>query len=85
MNTLINTLLNDLAYTFPASSHSPRATSCVKDTGDVYTSEIELAGFTRVCNQYPESANMPERDCTKLGHNETRYDTSMVDLNVVHN
>ena len=47
MNTLIITLLNDLTYSFPASSHSSRATSRVKDSGDVYTSEIELAGFRK--------------------------------------
>ena len=47
MNTLINTLLNDLTYAFPTSPRSSRATSRVKDSGDVYTSEIELAGFAK--------------------------------------
>ena len=47
MNTLINTLLNDLTYGSRIRPHSNAGISRVKDSGDVYTSEIELAGFSK--------------------------------------
>jgi|TARA_R110002020_G_scaffold363289_1_gene575593 HSP20 family molecular chaperone IbpA len=47
MNTLINTILNDLTYTLPVYPRSRGRISSVKDSGDVYTSEVELAGFAK--------------------------------------
>ena len=41
MNTLINTLFNDIHRITPSKR------SCVKESGDVYTSEIELPGFSK--------------------------------------
>ena len=41
MNTLINTLFNDIHRV------TPNKNSRVKDAGDVYTSEFELAGFSK--------------------------------------
>tara|TARA_R110000824_G_scaffold149393_1_gene319682 strand:- start:180 stop:500 length:321 start_codon:yes stop_codon:yes gene_type:complete len=41
MNTLIDTLFNDIHRI------SPNKSSRVKELGDVYTSEFELAGFSK--------------------------------------
>ena len=41
MNNLINTLFNDIHRI------TPNKTSRIKESGDVYTSEIELAGFSK--------------------------------------
>jgi len=46
MNTLINTLFNDLNVLSPRDLMI-RKTSCVSDQGDVYTAEVELAGFSK--------------------------------------
>jgi|TARA_B100001964_G_C14130567_1_gene552673 HSP20 family molecular chaperone IbpA len=43
MNSLINTLFNDLTsqtFTKPITSH-------ISDTGDVYSAEVELPGFAK--------------------------------------
>jgi len=41
MNTLINTLFNDIHRA------TPNKRSRIKESGDVYTSEIELPGFSK--------------------------------------
>jgi hypothetical protein len=41
MNTLIDTLFNDIHRITPTKN------SRIKESGDVYTSEIELAGFSK--------------------------------------
>ena len=46
MNTLINTLFNDLNVLSPRDLMI-RKKSCVSDQGDVYTAEVELAGFSK--------------------------------------
>jgi len=42
MNTLINHILNDIT-----NSHKTTQPLPVKDSGDVYSAEFELAGFTK--------------------------------------
>ena len=39
MNSLINTLFNDI--------RAPRTSSSIKESGDVFTSELELPGFAK--------------------------------------
>ena len=39
MNSLINTLFNDIA--------APRTSSSIKESGDVFISELELPGFAK--------------------------------------
>lgn len=48
MNTLFNnTLFNEL-FSAPDSYYKRSSqTSCIKDVGDVYTTEIELAGYNK--------------------------------------
>jgi len=46
MNTLINSLFNDLTELSPRELLI-RKKSCISDTGDVYVAEVELAGFSK--------------------------------------
>tara|TARA_R100001377_G_scaffold1031_1_gene860 strand:+ start:1658 stop:1984 length:327 start_codon:yes stop_codon:yes gene_type:complete len=43
MNTLINNLMNDIT-SYP---QKPKASNRIKDSGDVYSAEFELAGFCK--------------------------------------
>ena len=52
MNTLINHILNDITNTQKTTKHIP-----VKDSGDVYVAEFELAGFSKKDVQIQVSDN----------------------------